>query len=590
MLEIARGARGAEPDDGADPVGGAQDARERIGAARNLVAPWLDRLVALGHAEALVERALVRQAQGDRAGALQDLRMYVARDPDAARVAEANDLRAALVNATPSDEARTRVLLAEGKDDVAAAHLGGRCGPSVPAGRLLLLADVFLFQGRLPDAADCYRAVLTSAKAEPVIRARAGTALATLAVRAPVALRRHLVPVLQTITGVPAADLALARAAEDAERPTSVVLAHVDAYLRGAGSDEAPDVKTRALVMRQRLTTRVDASQRRRDMTAAVGGGVGLLALGLLGFLRVRGHSLAGAVTVKPGLFPEVAEAVGRIRHDVIKHRAGALSALQGEPPPVHVYETLATSLLEPVPASRLTLDIHAGLVPAARGHGLVLRPATRDRVLGPLLRDLRRAEACLSEPSPAKRHQQLRRIDARIRQTHAGRLASLMSMGPVTRVNSTLLASWVRTCRAEQVAAESARDNHWITPGLEVEGEDLRFAVEERTLHAIFNNLLRNAQQAPRDAHPDDPSGTKIVVRAATSRDAVGRRVVILAVVDAAPATVTLDDIEARDADRGLGIVRELVRKWRGQIVITPESTPLRKSIAVHFPAEDHE
>ena len=53
----------------------------------------------------------------------------------------------------------------------------------------------------------------------------------------------------------------------------------------------------------------------------------------------------------------------------------------------------------------------------------------------------------------------------------------------------------------------------------------------------------------------------------------------------DSAPATVSLDEIEQRDGDRGLGIVRDLVRRWGGHLVVRREPPPFVKAIGAAFP-----
>jgi hypothetical protein len=75
------------------------------------------------------------------------------------------------------------------------------------------------------------------------------------------------------------------------------------------------------------------------------------------------------------------------------------------------------------------------------------------------------------------------------------------------------------------------------------------------------------------------------VLVRLEEERDAVGRRLVTLLVADSAPATLALEDIERRDGQRGLGIVRDLVRRWGGHLEVRPERPPLVKAIGASFP-----
>ena len=46
-----------------------------------------------------------------------------------------------------------------------------------------------------------------------------------------------------------------------------------------------------------------------------------------------------------------------------------------------------------------------------------------------------------------------------------------------------------------------------------------------------------------------------------------------------------TLADIEARDGQRGLGLVRDFTRKWGGHLVVRDEPAPFAKAIGASFP-----
>ena len=45
------------------------------------------------------------------------------------------------------------------------------------------------------------------------------------------------------------------------------------------------------------------------------------------------------------------------------------------------------------------------------------------------------------------------------------------------------------------------------------------------------------------------------------------------------------MEAIEARESGRGLAIVRDLVRAWRGHMVVRPESAPFTKLVGASFP-----
>jgi signal transduction histidine kinase len=73
--------------------------------------------------------------------------------------------------------------------------------------------------------------------------------------------------------------------------------------------------------------------------------------------------------------------------------------------------------------------------------------------------------------------------------------------------------------------------------------------------------------------------------VRVEQARDATGRLLVTFLVADTAPATISLAEIEQRDGQRGLGIVRDLVRRWGGHLIVRPEPAPFVKAIGAAFP-----
>ena len=47
----------------------------------------------------------------------------------------------------------------------------------------------------------------------------------------------------------------------------------------------------------------------------------------------------------------------------------------------------------------------------------------------------------------------------------------------------------------------------------------------------------------------------------------------------------LTLETIEARESGRGLAIVRDLVREWRGHLVVRPDAQPFTKIVGACFP-----
>jgi tetratricopeptide (TPR) repeat protein len=551
-----------------------------------LVSPWIDRAVELDVQEARFARAVVRAAAGDGAGARADLVAYVAREPNPEHLAEARALRAGLgADTDPSKpNARTedahlepqllaRIRLLEDRPEAALRALGGTCTRELPAGRLVAIGMVYEYADQRTAARTCYE--MASAAGDGA----ALTRLARLDARLPDAeLRSADQRLLEKATrGSGAAWWALARlemTAGDGGR----ALSDTRKALAFAEASPAPaDVWLPAAraAERQLSETWHAAEVGREERRRRNGAGAAALALGALGLLarrRWRGRTVAAALRRRPGLYPELARAVGELRHDVLKHRAGVIGAVNDPRVPP---EEIARALTEPRPTSVVVAGLYDRLARAARGAGAPLRPLPREPVFGALTRDLARAEM-LATRSPRDGRDELGAIDRRLRGPHADALDALLRLGPRTRLDAEALSRWIAA-----VETETRRSGgEWTAPGLSLADLDLDFPIELDALAAIFSNLLRNAEAAVAGA-PE----ARVVIRADRERDVTGRQWVTLLVGDSAPAALTLESIEARESGRGLAILRDLVRAWRGHLVLRPEPAPLCKLVGASFP-----
>jgi tetratricopeptide (TPR) repeat protein len=525
----------------------------------------LDRAIELGSSEGRWRRAELRAATGDRAGALADLTDYVAREPNPAHLDEARALRATLVpsETAPLERQAFLALLADRAPE-AERLLGGPCRADLPAARLVELGRVHEYTGAIGPALGCYRmAVEASGNNTPRALRSAQARLAAAAARAPVELLAGLEAPLRAAhrAQIPTAAWALARL--ERQRSPDQARAHLESFLAAASPDD-PAVPV-ANAMLAGLTERDRASAARRiGLSAAVG--VALIALLLLGIARrFRGITVPRALLRRPALFPELSRAVAEVRHDVIKHRASVLEAGDDQ------REEMARALLEPQPASELVGEIYARVQHAATGLGLSLRPLDREPTFGPIARTLRRAERILREGERAS----LEEIDRELREEHAPRLGQLLTLGPRTQLDAETLTRWIRAVEAELPGGTE--------PGLLLRHMDLSVGVDEAALYTIFANLLRNAEQAV--AERPDP---RILVRVERETDVTGRQLVTILVADSAPHApmLTPGDIDKRDGQRGLGLVRDLTRKWGGHLAVRNEAAPLVKAIGASFPA----
>jgi tetratricopeptide (TPR) repeat protein len=555
-----------------------------------LVQPWIDRAIELDVQEARFSRALARAGAGDRAGALADLTAYVAREPNPERLADARALRAGLeappgTDPGPSPALLARIRLLEDRPDAAARALGGKCAAGLPADRLLALGLVAEYGERLGVARGCYELAGEPALARLArLDARLPDADLAAADRRPLLRAAH--------QGVGAGAWALARLeAAAGDEATALVRAERALEMAAAAPNDAdvwiPAARAAAARWSAARDTAETAIETRRHWIGIGGLLVGLGGLYALARRRWRGKSVAAALRRHPELYPEVARAIGELRHDVLKHRAGVLGMVADPNAP---RAEIARALLEPRPTSLMVTDVYEHLVQAARGVGVTLRRLPREPVFGPLVADLFRAELLLSQelkPLPAPPAEvasaadegptdELLEIDARLRGDHADALADLLLLGPRTRLDATALAGWIAAAEASARQAGGG----WAATALALADLDVDFPVAENALAAIFANLLRNAQQAVA-GQPD----ARVLVRVDRIRDVTGRQAVTLFVGDSAAAPLTLETIEARESGRGLAIVRDLVRAWRGHLVVRPEPAPFTKLVGASFP-----
>lgn len=530
--------------------------------ARALVRPWLDRAVELGAVEAYFDRAQASAEAGNPGFALADLEQYVARAAEPARLREALALRAALAG---SDRDLTALLiearLAHGDADAAMQLLDASCPASSP--QLLLTGRVHEYRGDAQLALQCYQRAAAGRD-----RTLALTRLAELAARLDVGAIEPLLPLLQegSASGVTAADWALARRALALQQHLTAdpLIAR---FLAGAADDDPLRPAAVAAQAARQAEVR-SAAQARQRLALGLSVLLALLLAGLLAW-RLRGSTVRAALAAQPALFPDVASCVHAIRHDVLKHRASALGMLGTN---AAVGADVAATLREPTPTSVAVRTLYLTLCGQARSSGLMLRPIEREPAFGPLLRDLQRAEQRAADP---RRVPAMLAIDQRLRGVHAERLQALLQAGPRVRLDATVVSDWLRALAAEQ--RQGGAD--WVVPAIAIAEGEVVCPVEGQALLSIFSNLVSNAEQAVASA-----SDQQILIRLQQERDAAGRSVVALWVADSSPQELTLALVEAQPAERGLGIVREQVRRWRGQLQVRSEAGPWRKSIGVMF------
>jgi tetratricopeptide (TPR) repeat protein len=547
------------------------------GATSALVRSWLDRAVERGAAEGRYGRALLRSREGDRSGALADLQVYVTTYTKPAHLDEARMLRSTLLaNESHGDTAAREAhrLLLSDRPEAAERVLGGPCRAELPPVTLVELGRIREYLGDVAQALACHRLAAdasggkTSAGQEALLR------LSLLAARLPedqaAALETYLHEARQA--GIPVAAWALARI-EKSRGHTRDAAALARTFLAEAEADDSLRPPAEDLVRQEESVAaeaRANRSARATKLTITL---VILACLAMLLWLRARfrGMTLARALAKKPDLFPELARAVAEIRHDLLKHRASVLGLAGGGGTS---REEIVRAFNEPVPLSKALGDLYEQLADRARALGIALRPMLREPILGELAHDILATERLLRGRGS---NQELLDLDRDFREIHAPRLARLLAAGPRTAVHPSQLAVWIRAVEVEM------GQEGWTTPAIMVADLDLALPVAESAVATIVVNLLRNAVTAVRGTQD-----ARLLLRVDLDRDITGRRMVSLLVADSAKGTLSLDDIEQRDSQRGLGIVRDLIRRWGGYMVVRDETGSLVKSIGAVFPAAE--
>lgn len=305
-----------------------------------------------------------------------------------------------------------------------------------------------------------------------------------------------------------------------------------------------------------------------------------LLALAALAVIvnRPGGRSLAELAARRPELHPAIAYLVSSLRHELLKHRIGAVSS---------GIDALAEGRASSPQRAFVSTRLFGGepLAAAWEGHVRAFETA-----LGPEL-DLRRRDRAFRSAARAiatigSLESRLARGDARaskiLREAHAvlgrldGELAALVSKMVRTRVDDALLREILDEVRNEYAASRVSLGPIAIeTPHPAPEVEVFRV-----DLVLVLKNVLRNAILAAGRMTP--PGRVKIEV--VVELEATGEENVVLRVLDTSPETLTTEAIYERRVDRGLGLVTAALTRYDGAIVVEPADPPWAKAVALRF------
>lgn len=340
----------------------------------------------------------------------------------------------------------------------------------------------------------------------------------------------------------------------------------------------------------------LEREKRRQDTLggAAIGAVLFALVAGGLAWARRRsGLTLGAWLRRDPGATRDARSLAGRLSHEAFKHGGLLLGeALERLDTPGGLFEAA------PLLVERLYgRDGAPGLVSEARTalaelEGLALRRGARlnlrfkDPVLSPVWRaldSLARSEHAFFRLAregglPERRMKALTDTLHSAAAVLSPRTAQLV-MTALDEAGSTE----VRFDRLETLLASVARESNSLPPRLAGLGlfaseprTRVRVRVPEGDWLTLWRNLFANAVGAP-----------CLALLAEERRDPVtGQALARFVLYDGDPRLLTMEMIRGRGAERGLGVVADLVRRWDGLVDVTPGTGEFTKGVALEFAA----
>ena len=328
---------------------------------------------------------------------------------------------------------------------------------------------------------------------------------------------------------------------------------------------------------------------------AALGAALCALLAGGLSWARRRmGLTLEEWLKRDPGATRDARSVAGRLSHEAFKHgglllgeAVERLNSREGlaEAAPLLVERLYGTPGAPGLVAEarRALSDLEA--LGRRRGARLNLRFKDPASLPGhPVSRDPRGGGARSRAPrgKGSLRPRRLEKLSRALR-----RAAATLNPRTAQLLTATLDAAGSTEARFERLAsllASVARENDAAAPPLAglglfedaADGKCVRVRVPEGDWATLWRNLFANALQAPR-----------LALLAEERRDPVtGQALARFVLFDGDPRLLTAEMIRGRAAERGLGVVADLVRRWDGLVDVTPGTGEFTKGVAVEFAA----
>lgn len=315
-------------------------------------------------------------------------------------------------------------------------------------------------------------------------------------------------------------------------------------------------------------------------LAAALGAlALALLALGLLALRGRRARlTLDELARSRPELHPAIAHLVASLRHELLKHRVGAVGdavdALGRGRASGAELEFLAARLFEGEQLES-AWEGHVAAFERALGPELDLRSKDRPfRDGARAIRAIARVEARVRR-GEARAAQKLLRAHERLRELDR-RLARMARRLVRTSVDGALFREVVDAVRTEYAAGRVRLDEVVIrapepAPMVEV------FRVD---LVLVLKNVVRNAILAVAQDEPPRRIGLDVT----TEVEPTGEETVHVHVRDTSSQPLRTEDIYARRADRGLGLVTAALSRYDGTISVGEGGDGWAKRVELRF------
>lgn len=291
-----------------------------------------------------------------------------------------------------------------------------------------------------------------------------------------------------------------------------------------------------------------------------------------------RARSLEELAASRPELHPAIAYLVSGLRHELLKHRIGAVAsaveALAEGRASVPQREFVSGRLFGGEPL-REAWEGHLRAFERALGPELDLHRRDRDFArAGRAITTIAKLEGALRAGEPRalarlrRAHDELRALDRR--------LASLVARLVRTPVDAALLREVVDQVRKEYAPSRVVLD------ALAIEAPDPAPSVEvfRVDLVLVLKNVVRNAILAVGRS----PAPRRIRIDVRTELEPTGEENVVLRVHDTSPDPLSTEAIYERRVGSGLGLVTAALSRYDGAIVVEPGETGWSKAVALRF------